>query len=129
MSDDELPPSRPPLVRRNAQQPPPPNDDDDAMPDEVPPLMRQNAMGPETIRWLTDQRRERDESGKPQPMDETAFYGARRRRHAVGARFYCVKCRAKRMARIAGRKTARNGRKYVTAACPRCRTKMCRFIR
>ena len=61
-----------------------------------------------------------------EPVPESAFYA--KRRSGKRGTFYCVKCRAKVTVRATAKRRARNGRTYLTATCPRCRTKMCRFV-
>ena len=42
---------------------------------------------------------------------------------------YCVKCKAsKQMVKPVEKKT-KNGRKMMCGTCPKCKTKMCRFIK
>ena len=42
---------------------------------------------------------------------------------------YCVKCRAKRTMQNPKKMRARNGRNMMCGKCPKCATKMCRFVK
>lgn len=41
---------------------------------------------------------------------------------------YCVKCREKQVVKNGEVKTAANGRRMVTGTCPKCGTKVTRFL-